>query len=209
MTEKQMTISREQLKVAANYLVEAREYATLRREVESIVANWTHRRVYFGGDKAVLNPLISVGVQAPHKLQQLWGVINAKRMELPRFKRNEYQRAYMLSHRRRLAIARQIEEVTEGRVLTPEEWRKRKVALHSAWAKQKASYLKAKGELSWTERNAAANQFWCDLEEALMNMLRDLRDKPRRVAPKAVRHSQPARSERTHSRVQTRPAGRA
>lgn len=203
-----MIINREQLKDAANYLIHARDYAAIRREIEDIVAGWDKRRVYFGGPGAILNPLISVGVQAPHKLKQLWGIINAKRMELPRFKRNEYQRSYMLAHRFRLALARRIEEACEGRPLKPDEWRKRKAALHAAWMKQRAAFIKAKGAVSWAERNEAASEFWLDIEAHLRGALDAMTDEPKQKNAqvrdsRAVRHLRAV--PRTHNRVQTGP----
>jgi hypothetical protein len=203
-----MAINREQLLAAANYLVEAKDYAAVRREIEDIISAWDHRRVYFEGDKAILNPLVSVGVQAPHKLHQLWGIISTKRMELPKFKRNEYQRGYMLAFRRRLMLARQVEETVEGRPLSAEEWRKRKVALHSAWAKQRTAYIKSKGELTWTERNAAATEFWSTLDANLNRMLKEAKRQAKaHVAVKAKRgnpHPVPTRTRQVARREYAR-----
>lgn len=201
-----MHINREQLKDAANYLINARDYAAIRREIEDIVAGWDRRRVYFGGPGAILNPLISVGVQAPHKLKQLWGIINAKRMELPRFKRNEYQRNYMLAHRLRLALARRIEEACEGRPLKPDEWRKRKANLHAAWMKQRAAFIKSRGAVSWAERNEAATEFWMDIEANLRHALMAVCEQPAEKNAQ-VREGRAARHiravPRTQHRVQT------
>ena len=120
-----METSKAQIAAAANYLVQAKDYAVLVRRIEGIIAGWSEQHVFFAGERECLNALINLGLHAPDKLKALYGIIEKKRLQVPAVRRNEYQRGFMAQQRVRMGKALQIEQIVEGRKLTLEERTKR------------------------------------------------------------------------------------
>lgn len=172
-----METTKAQIAEAANYLVQARDYAAKVKQIAEVIAGWGERRVYFTGERECLNALVNLGLHFPDKLQRLYVIIETKRQQVPVLRRNEYQRAFMAQARDRLNKALEIEAIVEGRRLSADERAKRSARIRAEWAKRKQAFVSAKGDLDWKGRNAATQEFWGHVDTELTTML----DEARRV----------------------------
>lgn len=166
-----MEITKAQVAAAANYLVQARDYAAKVKQVAKVIAEWDERHVFFTGERECLNALVNLGLQYPDKLTRLYAIIDGKRAQVPQLRRNEYQREFMAQARARLNKALEIEAIVEGRRLTPDEKLKRAARIKAEWARRKQEALTAAGDLDWKGRNAVTQEFWEKVDHELEAML--------------------------------------
>ncbi len=152
---------------AVNYLVASKSFASLVRELHSIVAQWKHRPMVYAGERAILNALIDVGVTNPEAFDRLLDLAASKRANLPITKRVEYQRNLMQERRQRLALVVELHERTVGSRLSPAERRKFVTAQQERWRREREAYLSGKGALDWKARNACIEAFWKKIDETL------------------------------------------
>lgn len=123
------------------------------------------RSMPFKDDAEVLNELLTIGRQNPTAMENLIGVAEFKRSS-----KNDYQRNYMAAKRQRDRKVFELEELMTGKALTQDARTKVLRRQYEVWTKEKTAYLKAQGELAWTERNDATRQFW-DRKEAELDAL--------------------------------------
>ena len=120
----------------------------------------------FDGDQECLNELISIGRQNAAALDALIAIVESKRPD-----KNAYQREFMASKRRRDAKVLKLKQFAMGVKLSNED----KVFVlsqqYAVWNADKDVYLKAQGELTWEERNAAIQAFWSQKESELDAMI--------------------------------------
>lgn len=113
------------------------------------------RSMPFKDDAEVLNELLVIGRQNVAAMENLIGVAEFKRSD-----KNEYQRNYMAAKRQRDRKVYELEELMTGKALSQDARTKVLSRQYEVWNKEKTAYLKAQGELAWSERNEATRQFW-------------------------------------------------
>lgn len=123
------------------------------------------RSMPFKDDAEVLNELLAIGRQNPAAMENLIGVAEFKRSD-----KNEYQRNYMAAKRQRDRKVYELEELMVGKALTQDARATVLSRQYEVWTKEKTAYLKAQGELAWSERNEATRQFW-DRKETELDAL--------------------------------------
>ena len=123
------------------------------------------RSMPFKDDAEVLNELLVIGRQNVAAMENLIGVAEFKRSD-----KNEYQRNYMAAKRQRDRKVFELEELMTGKALSQDARTKTLHRQYEVWNKEKTSYLKAQGDLAWSERNDATRQFW-DIKEHELDAL--------------------------------------
>lgn len=123
------------------------------------------RSLPFKSDAEVLNELLVIGRQNATAMENLIGVAEFKRSN-----KNDYQRNYMAAKRQRDRKVYELEELMTGKALGQAARTAVLQRQYDVWAKEKTAYLKAQGDLAWSERNDATRQFW-DRKEAELDAL--------------------------------------
>ena len=152
--DKQMVVD------AINYLIKSDNYVRLSKLILEIIDNWEHQPMVFADRLTILNSLINIGLDNRAALDRLLTLAEEKRRVVPKLKRADYQRNLMRERRIRLQKVIALEEAKRGRPLTPAERERYTTQATAMWTKEKDKFLKAKGELSWFERNDAIEEFW-------------------------------------------------
>ena len=173
---------------AIMYLIQSDRYASLIREITEIIENWDMHPMYYGGHLSVLNALIELGIGDRQTTSGSTGrtafegvvrLIEERRKLIPPLKRVDYQRDLMRERRARIAKALELHERTTGRSIrgTPERQRL-SADIQARWNKARAEFIKARGKLSWKDRNAAGGEFWAMIDEKLNENLRVSKREP-------------------------------
>lgn len=165
-------VSRAQVTEAVNYLIGSDSYARLVKEMENVIERWHERPMVYAGDLAVLNALIDVGVENREAFNRLIELVEQKRKLLPELRRVDYQRELMRERRAREAKAIELHELTTGRKIVGKERDKFVKELRARWRRERDAYIRSKGKLDWSARNAAANEFWTMVDHKLDANLR-------------------------------------
>lgn len=166
-----METTKAQIAAAANYLVNARDYAAKVKQIAEVIGNWRELHTFFTGERECLNALVNLGLQYPDKLAKLYEIIEDKRKQVPVLRRNEYQRGFMAQARVRMNKALEIEALVEGHPLSATDRQARATRIKGEWAKCKQAYLEGKGSLDWKGRNEATSEFWAHVDAELDTML--------------------------------------
>jgi hypothetical protein len=119
----------------------------------------------FKSDAEVLNELLTIGRQNIAAMENLIGVAEFKRSD-----KNDYQRNYMAAKRQRDRKVFELEELMTGKALGQSA---RAIVLrhqYDVWNKEKAAFIKAQGDLTWSQRNDATRKFW-ERKEAELDAL--------------------------------------
>lgn len=162
---------------AVNHLIYAPNYAALSSEITRIIERWdTHPHMVYGGQLSCLNALIDVGIQSRAAYDNLIAMVEERRKLVPRVRRVDYQRDLMQQRRAREAKAIELHELNYGPIrgagrLTFLQ------GLRDRWARERASFIRRKGDLTWKERNAAAGEFWAMIDRKLEINIEDARRK--------------------------------
>lgn len=168
---------KERVLQAVNYLVESDEYARLIREITDTIERFDKRPMVYAGKLELLNILIDVGVANRAAFERLVKLIEEKRKLIPQVRRVDYQRELMAQRRARVAKASELHELTKGRKLTQDERTKFTKDIQARWAKERDTYILAKGNLDWHGRNEATREFWSKVDTTLDANIRDARRK--------------------------------
>ncbi|MDI3307511.1 MAG: hypothetical protein QJR07_10450 [Acetobacteraceae bacterium] len=177
-----MPVERERVLAAVNFLIESNEYARLIKEITDIIERWHTRPMVYADGLECLNALIDVGLESREAFDKLVELIEAKRRLIHEIKRVDYQRKLMQERRARQAKAIELHELVTGKKLSGPERVKFVRDLQARWRKERDAFIRAKGELSWEERNNAANEFWSQVDAKLEINLRDARQRLRPAA---------------------------
>ncbi len=102
------------LTVAANYLARSEQCSRIVNEIDGFIEGWAKSPKLYGGDMAVLNPLIVLGVEYPDRYKALLAKIYEARATVADTARVDYQRDLMRTIRAREANAVALEEFRRG-----------------------------------------------------------------------------------------------
>ena len=159
-------VDRSKIVAAINLLIECERYAKLVNELTSILENWDRHPMAYAGKLSPLNALLDVGLESREAFEKLIKLVESKRRQLPKQRRQDYQRELMAARRSRVAKAIDLEELLHGE-MDAEGKSKFGKAIHGRWAEARNKFIKSKGELTWDQRNAASQQFWNAIDEKL------------------------------------------
>lgn len=148
-------------------LVNTKEYTKRVKQITDIIDAWEDTPMLFGGALEPLNALIDVGLLNREALDKLLALAQAKRRTVPQAKRVDYQRSLMRDKRERLYKAVELEELVRGAPLKGATKTKYMRDTQGRWMAERNAYIAAKGNLSWKERNQAANEFWANVDAQL------------------------------------------
>lgn len=151
---------------AVNFLIESPNYTRLIKEMTDIIERWDTHPMVYGGQLAILNAVIDVGLENREAFERLIKLMDEKRKLIPTVKRMDYQRDLMRDRRIRANKAIELHELTHGSMTTSQKAQFTK-DLQARWRKARDEFIKAKGDLGWAERNAAAGEFWADVDRKL------------------------------------------
>jgi hypothetical protein len=166
---------REALSKAVNYLVQSDKYTTWIKLITQHIEEWDTYPRAFAEPFAYLNVLIEIGLKSRNLFENIIRLIENKRREIPATKRVDYQRTLMQERRARIAKALEIREQSGKKIRNSEERATLTAQLTKRWAKEKSAFIKAKGKISWKDRNAAMNEFWQGIDASLDSQLAALR----------------------------------
>lgn len=166
-------MDKEKVAQGLTILINSQHYARRVRQVLDLVENWEETPMLFAGALSPLNVLVDVGLASKEALNRLLELAESKRRAAPTTKRVDYQRSLMREKRERLAKAVQLEELVRGSPLEGDARERYKLATQSRWMKERNEYIAKKGDLSWKERNTAANEFWAKLDVRLEHELEE------------------------------------
>lgn len=156
-------------------LVNAKDFTKRCRQIVGIIEDWNDTPMLFGGALEPLNSLIDVGLANREALERLFALASSKRKELPEAKRVDYQRELMREKRERLYRAVELEELMRGTPLKGAARAKYMKETQARWMAERVKFVAAKGELSWKERNEAANAYWHQVDTQLEHDLAEAR----------------------------------
>jgi len=152
---------------ALNYLVEAPNYAAFRRELTEILETWATHPTCYAGDLSPLNDLINIGLRSRDLFESLLQLVDEKRRLVPDSRRTDYQRELMRKRRARLYKSVEMAELVAGKTMTASQKELHKKDVSARWARERDTFLVARGPLSWSDRNAAAQAFWAGVDARL------------------------------------------
>lgn len=156
-------------------LVNAKSFSQRVRQISEIVDGWVDTPLLFGGTLEPLNAIVEVGLANREAMDKLIELAHKKRQQVPVAKRVDYQRQLMRDKRERLYKALELEGLVRGVSLKGDARKKYMVTLQAKWMRDRNEFIAAKGELSWKERNNAANEFWRKVDDQLEHDLSEAR----------------------------------
>lgn len=171
-----MDLNKQRVVEAVNFLINAPNYAALIREITRIIETWSTHPMAYTGQLRSLNALVDIGLQNRAAFENLVKLIEERRKLLPRTKRTDYQRELMQQRRAREAKAIELHELVYGPIRGARRMQFLS-DLRTRWGKARTEHIAAKGELSWHERNVAANEFWDMIDRQLDVNVQDARRK--------------------------------
>lgn len=171
-------VDQQRITEAVNYLIQAKNYDSLVREIEGLVARWDTHPMAYAGELSPLNSLLDVALSNPDQFGRLRKLIEDKRRLVPEDGRNQYQREKMRERRSRVYKALELQSLkgfpVKGAART--KWVK---DLEARWRKERDQFIAAKGDLDWKGRNEAAAEFWSQIEANLDVSLDEAKAKKR------------------------------
>lgn len=159
---------------AVNMLIYAQDYNKKIRGIRDMIANYDEFPTRFYGVLSPLNSLVDIGLSDQQAFNRIVALIERKRRQAPQAKRRKYQANLMLERRHRLKKAIELQELTKG-VMSEDSRAAYGKALQLRWRQERDAYVKAKGDISWAERNEAASEFWAKIDETLDHNLAEAR----------------------------------
>ena len=145
---------------AVNFLIQSPNYTRLIREITDIIERWDTHPMAYAGEMKFLSAMIDVGLESRDAFENLVSLIDSKRKLLPDIKRIDYQRDLMRERRARVNKAMELHELNGQLLPTSADKKQFSTDIQVRWKKARDEFIKAKGKLSWKERNAAAQEFW-------------------------------------------------
>ena len=105
-------------------------------------------------------------LHSQHAFERIVALVEEKRKLVPDAKRVDYQRELMRDRRARLAKALELHQLKTGKLpMSQRELVEKQIAVR--WAKARDELVSAKGNVSWADRNAAAQEFWEGIDRQL------------------------------------------
>jgi hypothetical protein len=152
---------------AANFLIQADNCTTLVNEITKIIARWDEHPMAYAGDLKCLNALVEVGLESQEAFEKVIAIVERRRRLLPAMKRVDYQRDLMRDRRARIAKALDLYQRSTGKTVTATTRPTIVAGIQARWKTAKARLIKAKGDLTWKERNDAAGEIWEMIDKQL------------------------------------------
>lgn len=171
-----MTTNIERLTEAANFLIASPDYAKLANEMTTIIERWHSHPMVYGQKLDVLNSVVDLGLANRDAFEALLKFVQKKRAQLPQAKRQDYQRELMRQRRGRLAKAVALREAEYG-PMTAHRKKEYTKEVQARWAREREEFLKARGKLTWEQRNDAIAAFWQGIDNRLDVNLRHARSR--------------------------------
>jgi hypothetical protein len=159
---------------AVNYLIVSPSYARIINEMTGIIEKWETHPMVYGPSLDHLNALIDVGLANRDAFEALLKLAQRKRSQLPKAKRQDYQRQLMRERRLRVNRAVALREGMFGKMTQAKRADYIK-DLQLRWGEEKDKFLKARGKMTWSEKNEAIAAFWQGVDRKLEANLADLR----------------------------------
>lgn len=160
-------MDKQRIAAGLTLLVTGKDFHRRIRQIREIASDWQKTPLLFGSTLEPLNALIDVAVVKPEAFERLVELAAAKRRGVPVTKRIDYQRDLMRQKRERLYKALKLEELVRGAPINGDARKKYMHGVQVKWMAQRNAFVKSKGNLSWKARNAAANEFWQQLDAQL------------------------------------------
>lgn len=159
--------SAERLVEAVNLLIAAPNYARLINEITRILDEWACHPMTYAGHLSPLNAVIDLGTTNRASFERLIKLIEAKRKLVPETSRVDYQREYMAEKRARLSKALTLQELQKGKFTSAAARKQYSKDVQERWRTAREKFIADKGEISWADRNEAANEFWRGIDTHL------------------------------------------
>lgn len=160
-------MDKQKIAAALSILAGTRQFVQRVKQIEEILDGWENTQLLFGGPLEPFNALVEVGLHNREAFGKLIDLARTKRRSLPDAKRVDYQRELMREKRERLDRAVRLEELVRGARLTGDKRAAYKKATQERWMNERNAFITGKGNLSWKERNEAANEFWSLVDQRL------------------------------------------
>ena len=132
------------------------------------------RAMPYKGDNEFLNELVVIGRQSKQAFENLVHVAETKRDD-----RNDYQRQFMATKRRRDRKVIALEELRTGEMLRYDERLRVLTKQYGVWNAEKAAVLARYHDCSWAERNEHLRVFWEEKERELDEAIEAARLQPK------------------------------
>ena len=173
-------MDKEEVKEAVDLLVNSGNYAILKKELREIIAMKEVLPRRFSGELTPLNSLVQLEAISKQAFENVLELVETRRKVVPGTAKVDYMRDYMRQQRARMITALTIEELDRGKRLSPTARKAFKAAQRGKWMKARDAYITAQGVLEWAERNAAAADFWRQIDNQLEQRLVDAKLKRKR-----------------------------
>jgi hypothetical protein len=158
---------------AVNLLILSPNYAKLVAEIRQIAADYDEHPMAYSGKLTPLNALIDVALQSTPAFDKLIELADNRRKLIPEMKRTDYQRNIMQERRDRIRKVLKLHEARSGKISGAER-KTFETETQARWMKARDEYIASKGELSWKDRNTAAQEFWDSIDRNLDEAIADL-----------------------------------
>jgi hypothetical protein len=159
-------VSKAQVEKALDLLITSDRYAKLVNEMTKMLEEWDRYPMRFERELSPLNVLLDVGLESRTVFEKLIKLSLSMRRQLPKQRRQDYQRELMAARRARMAKAIDLEELRHGS-MTSEEKTKFTKAIQGRWAEARERFIKERGELTWQQRNDVTQEFWSGVDKKL------------------------------------------
>lgn len=160
-------MDKQKIAAALSMLATSKQFTHRVKQIEDIIDGWQDTPLLFGGALEPFNALVDVGLHNREAFGKLIDLARSKRRALPEARRTDYQRELMREKRERLDRAVKLEELVRGSRLTGDKRLAYKKAMQERWMNERNAFIAKKGNLSWKERNEAANEFWARVDAQL------------------------------------------
>lgn len=160
-------MDKSKIAAAINMLITEKGYAKRVGEIRELIGTWETTPRVFAGALSVLNVLVDIGLESPDDLDKLLAIAEDRRKLIPLQKKVDYQRVLMQERRRRLKKAVELEELVRGRRMSADERKAYEKKTQAQFIAQRAAFIAAKGDISWSEKNDASQEFWAKIDAQL------------------------------------------
>lgn len=161
------TVEKSRVVAGVAFLVASKEYGLRVRQIHRLVGEWHHTPLLFAGELTPLNALVELGVANKDVLDKVLTLAKTRRSAIPAAKRVDYQRALMREKRSRLNRAAALEERARGTPLRGDARKEFLRHIQVQWTQERDAFIRAKGPLTWTQKNKCIKDFWEILDRRL------------------------------------------
>jgi len=161
-----VTVSKARVEKALDLLITSDRYAKLVNEMTRMLEEWDRYPMRFERELSPLNALLDVGLESRTVFEKLIKYSLSLRRQLPKQRRQDYQRELMSERRARVAMAIDLEELRHGKMSSEDKVKFAK-AIQGRWAESRKKFLESHPNLSWAERNDKTRSFWSSVDAKL------------------------------------------